>query len=191
MDLFAASTLLVNALTARLALDALAVLAGGVIAVTGAAASSGGYVVQLARADGLRVVADAAAADEHLVRELVADDVVRRGDDVAERARALVPDGVDGLADGAPSGRGGRRDAARRPGAAGRAGRRGAPAAGRRRRARPARPGLLLLSGPRRHDGRGAAVPGRWGPAAGEAAARCLSAASEREPGRAVKTTTD
>ena len=101
IDLFAASTLLMNALTARLALEALAVPAGGVIAVTGAAGSYGGYVVQLAKADGLRVIADASAADEHLVRQLGADDVVRRGDDVAERVRALVPDGVDGLADGA------------------------------------------------------------------------------------------
>jgi NADPH:quinone reductase-like Zn-dependent oxidoreductase len=57
-------------------------------------------VVQLAKADGLRVIADAAEADEELVRGLGADDVVRRGDDVADRIRALVPDGVDGLADG-------------------------------------------------------------------------------------------
>jgi NADPH:quinone reductase-like Zn-dependent oxidoreductase len=34
------------------------------------------------------------------VRELGADVVVRRGDDVAERIRKEFPDGVDGLADG-------------------------------------------------------------------------------------------
>jgi len=101
VDLFAASTLLMNGLTARLVLEALAVPAGGTIAVTGAAGAFGGYVVQLAKADGLRVIADAAPKDEELVRSLGADEVVPRGDDVAQKMRALVPDGVDGLADGA------------------------------------------------------------------------------------------
>ena len=101
VDLPAASTLLMNALTARLALDVLGVPAGGTVAVTGAAGAFGGYVVQLAKADGLRVVADASERDEELVRTLGADHVVRRGDDVAGRIRELHPDGVDGLADGA------------------------------------------------------------------------------------------
>lgn len=101
VDLPAASTLLMNGLTAVLALEALAVPAGGTIAVTGAAGAYGGYVVQLAKAAGLRVVADASEADEELVRGLGADEVVRRGDDVGERIRAVVPEGVDGLADGA------------------------------------------------------------------------------------------
>ena len=73
---------------------------GQVLAVTGAAGSFGGYVVQLAKAEGLTVVADASEADEDLVRELGADVVVRRGDDVAARIRERYPDGVDGLADG-------------------------------------------------------------------------------------------
>jgi NADPH:quinone reductase-like Zn-dependent oxidoreductase len=89
-----------NGLTARLALDHLALPPGSVLAVTGAAGAFGGYVVQLARADGLTVVADAAEADEQLVRDLGAHVVVRRGDDVAARIRAEFPDGVDGLADG-------------------------------------------------------------------------------------------
>lgn len=97
----AASTLPMNGLTARLALDALALRPGQVVAVTGAAGAFGGYVVQLAKADGLTVVADASEADEQLVRDLGADVVVRRGDDVAERIREQFPDGVDGLADGA------------------------------------------------------------------------------------------
>ena len=69
--------------------------------MTGAAGAFGGYVVQLAKADGLIVVADASEADEDLMRSLGADVVVRRGDDVAARIRAHFPDGVDGLADGA------------------------------------------------------------------------------------------
>jgi NADPH2:quinone reductase len=99
-DAVAASTLPMNGLTARLALDQLALEPGQVLAVTGAAGAFGGYVVQLAKADGLIVVADASDADEELVRELGADVVVRRGDDVAARIREQFPDGVDGLADG-------------------------------------------------------------------------------------------
>jgi NADPH2:quinone reductase len=72
-----------------------------VLAVSGAAGALGGYVVQLAKADGLIVVADAAEADEQLVRELGADVVVRRGEGVADRIREHFPDGVDGAADGA------------------------------------------------------------------------------------------
>ena len=101
VDAVPASTLLMNALTARLALDALAVPAGGTVAVTGAAGAFGGYVVQLARADGLRVIADAKESDVDLVRSLGADDVVARGDGFVDAVRELVPDGVDGLADGA------------------------------------------------------------------------------------------
>ncbi|RCW47008.1 NADPH:quinone reductase-like Zn-dependent oxidoreductase [Halopolyspora algeriensis] len=100
-DDVAAATLPMNGLTARLALDALKLRAGHTIAVTGAAGSFGGYVVQLAKAEGLRVVADASPADENLVRELGADIVVERGADVADRIRKEVPEGVDGLADGA------------------------------------------------------------------------------------------
>src|SRR3954447_15781489 len=96
-----ASTLPMNGLTARFSLDLMGLRPGQVIAVTGAAGAYGGYVVQLAKADGLTVVADASEADEQLVRDLGADVVVRRGDDVAARIREQFPDGVDGLADGA------------------------------------------------------------------------------------------
>jgi NADPH2:quinone reductase len=95
-----ASTLPMNGLTACLALDLLALQPGQTLAVTGAAGAFGGYAVQLAKADGLRVIADASPADEALVGGFGAE-VVARGADLAERIRALVPDGVDGLADGA------------------------------------------------------------------------------------------
>lgn len=96
-----ASTLPMNGLTARLALDLLALSPGDTVAVTGAAGAFGGYVVQLAVADGLRVIADASESDEELVRSFGAQVVVRRGDDVAERFLAEAPGGVDGLIDGA------------------------------------------------------------------------------------------
>ncbi|MEU8706646.1 NADP-dependent oxidoreductase [Streptomyces sp. NPDC048565] len=99
-DFPAASTLLMNALTARMALDALAVPPGGTVAVTGAAGAVGGYAIELAKADGLTVVADAAPKDTDLVRDTGADHVVERGAGVAARIRALAPDGVAGLVDG-------------------------------------------------------------------------------------------
>ena len=100
VDAAAASTLPMNGLTARLALDLMGLAPDQVLAVTGAAGAFGGYVVQLAKANGMTVVADAAEADEELVRGLGADVIVRRGDDVAQRIREQFPDGVDGLADG-------------------------------------------------------------------------------------------
>lgn len=101
VDDVAAATLPMNGLTAVQALDKLGLAPGQVLAVTGAAGAFGGYVIQLAKAAGLTVIADAAPADESLVRELGADIVVGRGDDVATRFREHFPDGVDGLADGA------------------------------------------------------------------------------------------
>ena len=96
-----AATLPMNGLTARLSLDLLNLSRGQVIAVTGAAGAYGGYVIQLAKAEGLTVIADASENDEKLVASLGADIVVRRGDDVASRFRSHFPQGVDGLADGA------------------------------------------------------------------------------------------
>jgi NADPH2:quinone reductase len=97
----AASTLPMNGLTARQSVDLLKLSPGQVIAVTGAAGAYGGYVIQLAKTEGLTVIADAAEKDEALVRSLGADIVVRRGDDVAARFREHFAQGVDGLADGA------------------------------------------------------------------------------------------
>lgn len=96
-----ACTLPMNGLTARRSLDLLGLSAGQTIAVTGAAGAYGGYVVQLAKADGLTVIADASEADQELVASLGADIVVGRGPDVASRIREHFADGVDGLADGA------------------------------------------------------------------------------------------
>jgi NADPH:quinone reductase len=96
-----ASTLPMNGLTARATLDALALPAGAVLAVTGAAGAYGGYLTALANHEGLRVIADATAADEELVRGFGASQIVARGDDVATRLQAAHPAGVDAVADGA------------------------------------------------------------------------------------------
>ena len=96
-----AATLPMNGLTARCALDALALAPGCTLAVSGAAGAVGGYTIQLAKAEGLRVIADAAPADEALVRGLGADVLVPRGDAFAAGVRAIVPDGADALVDAA------------------------------------------------------------------------------------------
>ena len=96
-----AATLPMNGLTARVALDALALKRGQVVAVTGSAGAVGGYAVQLAKADGLLVAADAAPADEALVRALGADTVRARGAGFAALVREKWPEGVDGLVDAA------------------------------------------------------------------------------------------
>jgi NADPH2:quinone reductase len=99
-----AASLPMNGLTARLALDTLSLEPGQTVAITGAAGAVGGYAVQLAKADGLRVVADASDQDETLVKELGADVVLRRGAEYPNRVRAEIPEGVDGLVDAASLG---------------------------------------------------------------------------------------
>ncbi|MER7692479.1 NADP-dependent oxidoreductase [Streptomyces sp. NPDC097610] len=96
-----AASLPMNGLAARLALDTLDLKPGQTVAITGAAGAVGGYAVQLAKADGLRVVADASEPDEALIKGLGADVVLRRGAEYPNRVRAEIPDGVDGLVDGA------------------------------------------------------------------------------------------
>lgn len=96
-----AATLPMNGLTARRALDALDLSPGQTVGVTGAAGAVGGYAIQLAKADGLHVIADAAPADEALVSGLGADVVVQRGTDVADRIATKATGGVDGLVDAA------------------------------------------------------------------------------------------
>lgn len=99
-----AATLPMNGLTARLALDVLGLEPGETVAVTGAAGAVGGYAIQLAKTDGLRVIADAADADEALVAALGADQIVARGPGVGERIRRWWPDGVAAVVDAALQG---------------------------------------------------------------------------------------
>ena len=96
-----ACTLPMNGLTARQSLDLLGLKAGQVLAVSGGPGAYGGYVIQLAKTEGLTVIADAAPQDEALLQSLGADIIVPRGNDFAGEVRKRFPDGVDGLADGA------------------------------------------------------------------------------------------
>jgi len=96
-----ACTLPMNSLTARLSLDLLGLKEGQVLAVTGSPGAYGGYVVELAKADGLTVIADSNESDEELLKSLGVDIIIPRGEGYAERIRQEFPNGVDGIADGA------------------------------------------------------------------------------------------
>ncbi len=58
-------------------------------------------MIQLAKTEGLTVIADAAPKDEALLKALGVDIIIPRTNDFAGEVRKHFPDGVDGLADGA------------------------------------------------------------------------------------------
>jgi len=95
----AAASFLMNALTARNALDTLHLALGSTVLVTGAAGAVGAYTVALANEDGVRAVAIASAKDEEFLRTCGAAAIVARGDDVAARVRQAFPAGVDAVVD--------------------------------------------------------------------------------------------
>ena len=96
-----AATLPMNGLTARLSLDLLNLKKGQTIAITGGPGAYGGYVIQLAKADGLIVIADSNESDLNLLKDLGADHIIPRGKNFVEEIRRIFPKGVDGIADGA------------------------------------------------------------------------------------------
>ena len=93
-----AATLPLNALTARQSLDLLGLAAGETLLVTGASGGVGGFAVQLAVADGLRVIAVAGRDHEDWVASLGAAAVLPRDADLGEI------DPVDGVLDAVPVG---------------------------------------------------------------------------------------
>jgi len=99
-----AATLPLNALTADQALDKLALTPGEWLLVTGAAGGVGGLAVELAVGRGIRVIAQAGADDEALVRGFGAEAFVGRDAALADSVRALVPGGVHGAIDAANQG---------------------------------------------------------------------------------------
>ncbi|GAB2512991.1 NADP-dependent oxidoreductase [Nocardia heshunensis] len=91
VELSAAATLPLNAITADLAVAA---APGQRVLVTGAAGGVGGYAVQLAAARGATVIAVAGADDEQLVRSLGASEFAARGEDLVARLGAGSVDAV-------------------------------------------------------------------------------------------------
>ena len=100
-----AATLPMNGLTAMRGLELLGLGAGETLLVSGGAGLLASYVIPLAKRQGLRVIADAAPADEQLVRSFGADEVVARGDGMPAAVRELAADGVAALFDTALLGR--------------------------------------------------------------------------------------
>ena len=98
-----ASSVPLASATAQLGLDRLALPEGATLLVTGASAVVGRFVVQYAAAAGLRVVAIAHEGDESELKILGAEHAVPRGtpEDVLARVRAVAPEPVDGIFDGA------------------------------------------------------------------------------------------
>lgn len=91
VELSAAATLPLNAITADLAVTA---APGATVLVTGAAGGVGGYAVQLAAARGATVIAVAGADDAQLAGSLGASEFVARGADLVARLGAGRVDAV-------------------------------------------------------------------------------------------------
>ncbi len=100
-DLAGAATVPMNALTAALSLDFLALQPGQTLMVTGGAGMLGGSAIQLAKAAGLTVLANVADKDRTLVEGLGADVILPRDAGLEEALRNAYPEGVDGVIDGA------------------------------------------------------------------------------------------
>lgn len=104
VDPVAAATIPLNGLTAMQALAALELRPGETLLVTGAAGAVGGFAVELAAAQGIRVIASAAAADEPVVRTLGATDFVPRTQSLPDAVREVAPGGADAALDAAALG---------------------------------------------------------------------------------------
>jgi NADPH:quinone reductase-like Zn-dependent oxidoreductase len=94
-----AASFLMNALTARNALDNLKLPKGSTVLVTGAAGAVGAYTVALAHDEGLRVVAVASPEDEDFLHTQGASVFVPRSDELVQCIREQVPKGVDAVVD--------------------------------------------------------------------------------------------
>lgn len=99
VDLIDAATVPMNGLTAQMTIEAVNLAPGDTLLVTGGAGAVGGYVIPLAKAAGLIVIADGKNEDTNLLKELGADEVLPRGDALSAALGESHPDGVAGLID--------------------------------------------------------------------------------------------
>ncbi|MEU3982801.1 NADP-dependent oxidoreductase [Streptomyces sp. NPDC026672] len=105
IDLTAAATIPLPGLTASQGLDLLALSAGSTVLVAGAAGAVGGYAVQLAKAQGMRVIGlDLPGTEETVVDQLGADRFVASGEHPADAVLEICPGRVDGVLDAASLG---------------------------------------------------------------------------------------
>jgi NADPH:quinone reductase-like Zn-dependent oxidoreductase len=103
LDFAGAAALPAAVETATRALDQLGVPSGSLLLINGASGSVGSAAAQLAVARGARVIGTASPANHDYLRSLGAEPVAY-GAGMAERVRALAPDGVDLALDVAGSG---------------------------------------------------------------------------------------
>jgi len=96
-----AASFLMNALTARNALDALDLGEDSTLLIPGAAGAVGTFATALANDEGVEVVAIARPDDETFLRSVGTSAFIPRGDDAAQRVREKFPDGVDTVVDAA------------------------------------------------------------------------------------------
>lgn len=101
VDLAAAATLPLNALTADRSLALTDTRPGDTVLVTGAAGGVGGFVLQLAALRGVDTIAVVRPGDEGVARSLGATHVLTSTADLARAARELVPGGVAAVIDAA------------------------------------------------------------------------------------------
>jgi NADPH:quinone reductase-like Zn-dependent oxidoreductase len=106
VDFPSAATLGLNGLTAAQALALTGTAAGQTLLVTGASGGVAGFVVELAAAKGVHVIAAATTGDQDYVGSLGATEVLGRGtaEELVAAVRDRYPDGVDAAYDGAVTG---------------------------------------------------------------------------------------
>lgn len=101
IDLVAAVTVPMNALTAMLALDMTGIRPGQALLVTGGTGILGGLVLELARARGIRTVAAGREEDQATLAALGTDVILPRDGDLVAEVRKRYPEGVEAMIDGA------------------------------------------------------------------------------------------
>lgn len=106
VDDVTAAAVPLNGLTARQALDLLALEPGQVVLVTGATGAVGGFAVQLAAQAGAHVLAVGSYGDEAWLDSLGAKEVLGRAapEELVAQVRERFSDGVDAVLDAAPTG---------------------------------------------------------------------------------------
>ncbi|MEY9933362.1 NADPH:quinone reductase-like Zn-dependent oxidoreductase [Catenulispora sp. GP43] len=103
LDFTGAAALPAAVETATRSLDQLGVKKGSTVLINGASGGVGSAAVQLAAVRGARVIGTASPANHEYLRSLGAEPVAY-GEGMADRVRALAPDGVDLALDAAGSG---------------------------------------------------------------------------------------
>jgi NADPH:quinone reductase-like Zn-dependent oxidoreductase len=105
-DLVAAATVPMNALTALLSFELLGLQTGQTVLITGAAGMLGSLATEIGMLDGFDVLASAGEKDWAFLRSLGIEKILPRdGGGLVEAVRAVRPEGVDGIIDGALIGR--------------------------------------------------------------------------------------